>query len=74
MVGRTVRPDYRRCLNFLSRGDYTRLGESYMQILVVAIVVFATGPYHARVVRRNKFPSRKRVLQHEYRRDGSGRR
>jgi hypothetical protein len=47
MVGRSVMPDYRRDLNFLSRADYTILGKSYSKLLIAAIVGFATGPYHA---------------------------
>src|SRR5688572_13619696 len=55
MVGRVVEPHYRRRRNLLSISDYTRAPKIYSRIRVQAIVVFATGPYHACVVRRNKF-------------------
>ena len=54
MVGRLVKPDYRADLNFLSRTDYRRSDKTYSEIRVRAIVVFATGTYHACVTRRNK--------------------
>ena len=47
MVGRAVNTDYRRQLNFLSRGDYTRSRVDYSRIRVQAIVDSTTGPYHA---------------------------
>ena len=74
MVGRVFEPHYRRRRNLLSISDYTRAPKIYIRIRVQAIVVFATGPYHACVVRRNKFVPPTRVFKHEYCRDGSGRR
>ena len=73
MVGRVVKPHYRRRRNLLSRSDYKPVPKIYIQILVRAIVVFATGPYHACVVRRKNSLTHE-VYKHEYRRDGSGRR
>jgi hypothetical protein len=73
MVGRVFEPHYRRRRNLLSISDYTRAPKIYSRIRVQAIVVFATGPYHASVVRR-KNSSTHEVYRHEYRRDGSGRR
>jgi hypothetical protein len=55
MVGRVFKPHYRRRRNLLSSADYNRDPKIYKWIRVRAIVVFATGPYHACVVRRNNF-------------------
>ena len=74
MVGRVVKPHYRRRRNFLSHFDYRPVLKIYSRIRARAIVVSATGPYHASVVRRNKCVHRNEVDKHEYRRDGSGRR
>ena len=74
MVGRVVEAHYRRRRNLVSISDYTRAPKIYSRIRVQAIVVFATGPYHASVVRRNKFVHQRGVYKHEYCRDGSGRR
>jgi hypothetical protein len=73
MVGRVVKPHYHRRRNLLSHFDYTPVLKIYMRIRARAIVVSATGPYHASVVRRNKWTTNE-VSKHEYRRDGSGRR
>jgi hypothetical protein len=73
MVGRAVEPHYRRRRNLLSHFDYKPALKIYIRIRARAIVVFATGPYHACVVRRkNSFTHE--VYKHEYRRDGCGRR
>jgi hypothetical protein len=74
MVGRVVKADYRRDLNFLSRPDYSPASGIYSEIRVRAIVVFATGPYHACVTRRNKFVYERGPTSNEYRCDGFGRR
>ena len=47
MVGRAVRADYRRCLNFLSRFDYKPGRQNLQRIRARAIVQFGYGPYHA---------------------------
>jgi hypothetical protein len=53
MVGGPMTSRYRRDLNFLSFIYYKPLGKIYSEILVRAIVVFATGPYHA-----SRYPSK----------------
>jgi hypothetical protein len=58
MVGRVVNPHYRRRRNLLSRSDYKPVPKIYIQILFRAIVVFATGPYHACVASSKKFHPR----------------
>jgi hypothetical protein len=47
MVGCKVTARYRRSQNLLSRIDYSTFDKIYSEILVRAIVAFATGPYHA---------------------------
>ena len=49
MVGREVTRFYRRCMNFLSRSDYTRARAGYNRIRILPIVPLVTGPYHASV-------------------------
>ena len=74
MVGGMVNANYRRHLNFLSRGDDTRPRVDYTRIRVQAIVDSTTGPYHATVSRQNNLVYEKEATKYEYRRDGSGRR
>jgi hypothetical protein len=73
MLGRVVKPHYRRHRNLLSHFNYTAVSKIYIRIRGRAIVVFATGPYHACVSSSKKW-STNEVYKHEYRRDGSGRR
>jgi len=61
MVGRGVTSHYRRDLNFLSRIGYRPLGKIYSEILVRAIVAFATGPYHASRRPSKQIPSPREV-------------
>jgi hypothetical protein len=61
MVGGTMTSRYRRDLNFLSRVHYKVLRQIYSEILVRAIVAFATGPYHATRCPLKQIPSSKEV-------------
>ena len=61
MVGGMGTSRYRRARNFLSRIDYRALGKIYSEILVRAIVAFATGPYHASRRPSKQIPSPKEV-------------
>jgi hypothetical protein len=54
MVGRVVKADYRRDLNFLSLSRYTRSRADYSGMRVPPIVGSTTGKYHATVTRQNK--------------------
>ena len=63
MVGIAVTPRYRRDLNLLSRIGYRPLGKIYSEILVRAIVAFATGPYHASRHPSKQIPSSKEVTK-----------
>ena len=61
MVGGSVTPRYRRGRKLLSRIGYRPLGKIYSEILVRAIVAFATGPYHASRRPSKQIPSPREV-------------